>query len=254
MIQRLLEMKEFEDFLPVNLGKEKCSNSHQFGPAIREYYLIHYVSEGKGVFENPKNRYEVKAGSAFLIRPGEICTYKADSFAPWTYTWLGFSGKLAKKFDLVDDCFEMDKSIFYELEHAFDLENGVEEYLAGTLFKLYCTLQSANEKKDYVGKTISFIDYNYMRKISISEIAESLHINRKYLARIFKSSVGVTMQQYLINKRMDEAKRLLERGYNVNEVSEMMSYGDSFTFSKIFKKTIGKPPANYKKLETNLVE
>ena len=92
-----LENKGFSDYIPVDFGMERNYPSHSFGPNIRDYYLIHFILEGKGVFINPKKQYELEKGDAFLIRPGEVCTYKADNDEPWTYIWIGFNGNMSFK-------------------------------------------------------------------------------------------------------------------------------------------------------------
>jgi len=93
---------------------------------------------------------------------------------------------------------------------------------------------------------MSYINAHYMDNVTISQIAESLGLNRKYLARIFKEKCGVTMQEYLINKRLHEGKKLLRLGYTVEESSYMVGYSDPFGFSKAFKRRYGVPPSEYK--------
>ena len=86
-----------------------------------------------------------------------------------------------------------------------------------------------------------------MENVTISGIAESLGLNRKYLARIFKESRGISMQEYLISKRLHEAKKLLLSGYGASESAYMVGYSDPFGFSKAFKRKYGVPPSAVKK-------
>ena len=46
----LLLNRHFHDLNPLLCGWEKCESKHSFGPSAREYYLIHYVVSGSGVF------------------------------------------------------------------------------------------------------------------------------------------------------------------------------------------------------------
>ena len=85
-----------------------------------------------------------------------------------------------------------------------------------------------------------------MEKIKIEEIAASIGLNRKYLSRIFKQKTGLSMQEFLIKKRLTEAKKLIERGYNVGEAGMLCGYGDAFAFSKAFKSFFGESPKAYK--------
>ena len=73
-------------------GFEECEPGHAYGPAVRNYYLIHFVKSGKGVFSVGGNDYALEKNSAFLIRPGVVSYYRADSDDPWHYAWLGIRG------------------------------------------------------------------------------------------------------------------------------------------------------------------
>ena len=64
----------FSDLNPLILGEEQCRPHHSYGPAVRQYTLIHFVISGNGVLEKGGNKYPVSAGQAFIILPGEITT------------------------------------------------------------------------------------------------------------------------------------------------------------------------------------
>ena len=129
---------------------------------------------------------------------------------------------------------------------AFNIESGVEEYLTGMLFVLRSGLFGSLSKNDYPKKVKGYIDSNYMNHLSIETIAKSLNLNRKYLSRIFKEKYNITMQQYIVKKRMIEAKKLLTAGYRVEETAYMVGYSDNFVFSKAFKKYHGKSPVKFR--------
>ena len=245
-INVFLENKHYTEFCPTVLGRQKCHGGYSFGPHVRNEYLIHFVVGGCGTFSNQKDTYHVSEGSAFVIRPGENCTYYADVQTPWEYIWIHFNGKLAEHFNSVDDVFEYDKSFAHDLMSAFNMESGVEEYLTGMLFVLHSSLFGSLSKNDYPNKVKGYIDSNYMREIRIEEIASTLNLNRKYLSRIFKEKYNISMQQYIVKKRMIEAKKLLEAGYRVEETAYMVGYSDSFNFSKAFKQFHGKSPVTFR--------
>ena len=102
-------------------------------------------------------------------------------------------------------------------------------------------------KPDYVNKVKGYINARYMEDIKIAEIADSLNLNRKYLSSLFKKQTGITMQEYLIRKRLAEGKKLLENGHNVTEAAHMAGYADAFGFSKAFRAFFGKTPKSLRK-------
>ena len=242
----LIENKGFVDFTPYNAGSEKCEPLHKFGPCVRSFYLIHFVLSGEGKFQSPRGLFSLKKGDAFIIKPDEVTTYQADRYNPWEYVWIGFKGNLAEKFSTIDDVFEYDDGVVFDLKEAIKSKVGCEELLASVLFKLYASLFSREVHQDYSSVVINYINTHYMENVTISSIASALKLNRKYLSRIFKEKNGVSMQQFLINKRLHEAKKLLKLGYAVEESAYMVGYSDSFGFSKAFKKRYGVSPVNFK--------
>ena len=241
----LPEVSGYTDFIPADVGHEQCKSGHSFGPYIRKYYLVHFVIGGYGTLVNERGTHHICGGKAFLIRPGEVTTYTASTDNPWEYVWLGFSGNLASSFDNVPDVFDYDASILTEISCAIESNKCREALLISAIFKLHASIIDGKILSDYPSRVKNYINLHYMESISISAIAESLGLNRKYLARIFKEEIGVSMQEYLIDKRLHEATRLLKVGYNVAECAYMVGYSDPFGFSKGFKSKYGIPPSKY---------
>ena len=52
-----------------NVGHQKCTPLYQWGPGVRNHYVIHYVVAGKGYYLLGGQRYEIHAGEAFLTVP-----------------------------------------------------------------------------------------------------------------------------------------------------------------------------------------
>lgn len=235
--------RSFTDFSPLGSGWEHCAPGHSYGPHIRHYYLIHYVFSGTGRFENPRGCQPVSAGQAFLIRPEEVCRYTADQVHPWHYSWIGFTGACAAAFDRAPDVFEADRLLFEEIREASRYSSTKDAYLVSILFRLYCALFDRQERPDYVSRAVSYIKLHYMKPLRIEEIADRIGVSRKYLSRLFKERTGATMQQFLLQKRMAEAKQLLSEGYRVEETAYLIGYSDGFAFSKAYKKYWGHAPS-----------
>jgi len=245
----LFEDKGFFDLNPLTMGYEDCKSGHKYGPAMRHYYLIHYVIKGKGKFYSKAQTMPVQKGEIFIIKPREICTYIADEQLPWSYIWIGFNGELSKKIDtLPKPVMRYEKDTFIQMKLVEQYKNMREEYLAGKLFELYTELFRADDKaSDYIKQTIDYINSNYMRVgISVERLAKLIGLDRRYLSRVFKKSIGMTMQQCLVNKRMEHAAVLLNSGHSVGEVATLIGYDDAFHFSKMFKKHYGISPNRYK--------
>lgn len=241
-----IENKGYTEFSPICFGAERCAH-RKTGSCLRDYYLIHFILDGTGVLVSHNKKTNVVTGQAFLIRPGEACSYTADENNPWVYTWIGFKGRLSSYFDNVEEVFEFDEEIADDLYRCMGMKAGREEYLTGILFKLCGKLFGERPNRDKVKQTTDFINANFMRNIKVSDIAEMLGCNPKYLVRSFKKKKGITIQEYLIKKRLSEGKMLLEKGMGVEESGLMVGYSDGFAFSKAFKRQYGISPSEHKK-------
>ena len=75
-----------------NVGYQKCDSLYQWGPGIRDHYLIHYIISGEGTYQTKDSSHHLKAGDCFLVYPNTEVIYYADETNPWEYAWVGFTG------------------------------------------------------------------------------------------------------------------------------------------------------------------
>ena len=54
-----------------NVGRSDTLSGHKYGPAVRPYYLIHYILAGSGTFKTDQSIYKLHARQGFLIEPGQ---------------------------------------------------------------------------------------------------------------------------------------------------------------------------------------
>lgn len=242
-----LKEKNFADLNPLLAGFEKCGSGYTFGPNIREYYLIHYINSGIGYFYSNNMKYTVNVGEAFLIKPNEITTYSADKENPWEYIWIGFNGNLAKAFEEIKiPVFKINSDVFLKILQVETIQSCKEEYLAGKLFEIYAEIFDEKQNLDYAQIIENYINTNYMKKIKIADLSKLVNLDKRYLSRVFKTKTGKTMQGFLMEKRMIQAKTLLESGYDVKTTANMVGYDDVFVFSKAFKRIYLNSPNNFK--------
>lgn len=91
-----------------------------------------------------------------------------------------------------------------------------------------------------------YIQENYSKKLSLSDIAQQKHINYCYLSLLFKEVAKVTFQDYLMEIRLNHACSLLQTGkYKIKDVAELSGFSDQHYFSKTFKKITGHTPKEY---------
>ncbi len=236
----------YTELSPVNCGYENCESGH-IGYGWRDYYMIHYVIKGRGTLYSEKGEYSVAKGQIFIVMPYENAHYVADENEPWEYVWISFNGKLAKKLDTLDSrVADMPYEPFLMIKNLPKRQDTREEIGASVLFLIFAEIFSGRSKHPhYVRKAVDTINSLYMRPITVESIADDLRLDRRYLARIFKASMGISVQEYLIKVRMEQAERLLRDGLSVSMTAELVGYNDPFNFSKMFKKYHGISPSKF---------
>jgi len=94
----------------------------------------------------------------------------------------------------------------------------------------------------------NFIKQNISRRITISDVAASIPISVGYLSALFKKNVGVTLNGYITDKKMEVAKVYIREGrFTFTQISNMVGYNNVHYFSSSFKKHFGITPSTYKK-------
>ena len=218
----LLSERGFSDLYLCYCGQSRCMPLHNYGPAVRPNYIIHYITEGKGCFYAGGNRYELEAGQGFLIVPGQQTFYQADKEEPWTYLWVGFDGRNVEHY-LKEIGLTSEKPV-YRCENGKVLQEIVGEmlekqkasfsgqlFLEGLLYRFFAALSeniempalSRQESENlYVKRAMEFIRNNYFEDIKVTDIADYVCVNRSYLYTLFQKGLHMSPSRYLAEVRM----------------------------------------------------
>ena len=97
---------------------------------------------------------------------------------------------------------------------------------------------------------INYISQNshFREEIHRDELAELVYLNTDYMSRMFKKEKGVSISNYILQKRVDEAKKLLcGSSLPINTVSLHIGYSNFSYFTKMFKENTGLTPLEYRR-------
>ena len=266
-IELLLLNESAFDLIVYHCGMEKCKESHAYGPAVRDHFLIHFILDGHGTFYVDGKAYKLNKNQGFLICPDVITYYEADSEEPWTYAWVGFKGMRAESYmklahldrdnpifvyeqgNKIEKCFE-------DMINSADLKYGRELKLQGLLSIFLSELIEQEQKETiinynytdiYVKKALKYIETNFSRYITIAEVAETIGLNKNYFSSLFKDKLGISPQEHLIRFRVNKACELMKnKSLSISDVARSVGYNDPLAFSKIFKKVKGISPKMFR--------
>lgn len=255
----LLANKHLKEINPIQFGWEACDPGHVFGPASRSYLLLHYVVSGKGIFERGDSTYRLKAGEVFIIHPRDVTLYRADETDPWQYIWIGFEYGIGLPAALQRDTLSLPgaKGLFLSMRQAASMQAGREAFLCAKIWELFALLEQDTSAKtdahtgrqqDYVSSAITYLQTEYMRPVSIADMARQLNLDRSYFSNLFKKATGKSPMLYLTQLRLQKAAAMmLEHGHSPGEAALSVGYPDIFAFSKMFRRHYGLSPTQYVK-------
>jgi len=105
------------------------------------------------------------------------------------------------------------------------------------------------KKTDLISEIKQYIGNHYHENISLASLSNLFFINLHYLSQLFKEKTGQTYLDYLTQVRIERSKELLRTSdLKIYEICQKVGYSDTTHFSKVFEKTIGHKPSEYRKL------
>lgn len=106
---------------------------------------------------------------------------------------------------------------------------------------------AADRKSTLVCECEKYIDENFEKCITVSEISRHIGVSLSYLSRIFKEATGNTIINYINEKKVEKAREYLEKtDMKIYEIAEKLGFENSTYFSYFFKKYVGMSPKEYK--------
>jgi len=246
---------------------------HFIGPAVHDYYLIHIVLDGEGVFETLGKTYHCSAGDAFVIFPDILVKYEASMNNPWKYMWVAFSGDIVESslssIGITPDLAVIRGFSLPTIYRMFrKMRKGMEKTNAPALGNMEAsgwlrlilhelgrmnltriTEEIVPESRSYrqIDQAIRLISLQYGQQLSIEGIARTLGYHRAHLTRLFKDATGLPPMQYLLKVRMKKAEELLEGELTIAQIATSVGFNDPLFFTKQFHKWSGQSPSEFRK-------
>ena len=234
------------------------------GRVLRDYGML-YITDGQGTFKSRDSRWrKVRAGDILLLFPGIWHNYHPSEETGWTERWSLFNGDQPNQW-FVHELISQDFPILHvgirnELIERFDrlleiaqthppfanqIQAGVTIEIMGLILKHHQTRPTRfTQSTRLVERALDFIRKNWTREIDFVALAECSGVSSRHFRRLFREATGLAPQQYLLNLRLNEAKRLLGT-MPISEVSYKVGFDNPLYFSRLFKEKIGVSPSQW---------
>ena len=98
-------------------------------------------------------------------------------------------------------------------------------------------------------RLVAHVNSSYMRSLTVSELAEVIKRSRSHVLKLFKTHLGISAKNYIINKQLEEACELLIcTTLSIAEVGQQVGIWNPYHFSKLFRKHIHLSPSAFRQI------
>ena len=246
------------------------------------YYDITFVTEGEGKFSIDNQTNEATSRDVFFSKPGEIRNWDTrhivngyalifeDEFLSSLFKdslfvqHLSFfqSGKTSSKLQLPDELYMRILQILRNIKTEIDTYKQNDVYvLRALLYEVLMLLdreyKKVNMEEETTSKEVGNIHINKFMKLveshlkeqhSVQYYADKLCITPNYLNEIVTSTKGISAKQYIRNKVMDEAQRLLTyTDFPISDIAFELHFSTVSYFIRSFRQYTGTTPLLYRR-------
>ncbi len=226
-------------------------------------WCIEYVESGSGTVQLDDETFYPKAGDSYFLHARKRHHYYSNSDDPWTKHFINISGKLA---DNLIEGYGLSSTAHFE---GLDLGNELKQIkeiakkggmdntpeliaILNTIFlKMHASLKKEDELSSMGAEMKDFLNTQITSKFHLELLCKHISKSESQTIRIFKKIFGITPYTYVLNKKIEFAKKLfVDTNLSVKEVAAKLCFSDEYYFSNIFKDKAGCSPSEYRKHHT----
>lgn len=261
-------------------GHLKSCNSESHPVHFHEHIEIYFLISGSNECLINNKFYKVNEGDILIFKPNQIHRILRNDNEIFERYILEVSPRfladnlIREEYFFVNNFLNNNEAIIFspnkkekkEIMHLFSkYEKANHQDPDPTLFHsslrcirileiftyIFTIIQNYNKPEQKPLKTnslvspiLDYLEKNYINT-SLSSLAEHFNINKQYLCVLFKKNMSMTINKYILSKKIIYAKKLLAEGKNITQVAELCGFNDTTDFARVFRKYVNLSPKKY---------
>ena len=250
----------------------KDQTGQEFSYHYHDFHKVVIFLSGKVTYHIEGKAYHLKPWDILLVSRHAIHKSEIDASVPYERFILWIKNDIPNKQLL--QCFqkasdrsynlvrlnsslqEKLKDVLFELEASARSEAFGKDILTQALFqefmvylnRIFLEKQYIFDKKSYsydsqIANILKYINHHLGEDLSVDALASRHYISKYHLMRKFKEETGYTLHNYVINKRLLQARTLISEGTHILKAAHESGFAEYSTFSRAYRKQFGKAPS-----------
>lgn len=257
------ENKTYPFFIEMT-GISYCDGSYRIERTNSPISVFEYVMQGRGTVTVDGNTFTAAKGDIYMLHKGSTHAYSADSADPWVKIWMNVDGPLVNSLvwdyglngishvpglDIHDLLYE----IYMLAQNGHEDPDGLFLESALVFHRMVSRIHAFTRKEEpqrspEAGLMKSWLDRHIYERTGIGETAAQIFRSPSQAIRIFRREFGMTPVDYLLGRRIETAKLLLQNtNMQIKEIAYKLNFADEHYFSNYFKKRVGLAPGEYRR-------
>ncbi|MBV4495898.1 AraC family transcriptional regulator [Pseudomonas sp. SWRI12] len=245
-------------------GRKVCYSRHS-----HDHFSIGAITAGRSTYIHERSSFQVESGTVVLMNPGDVHACNPIDDQPWSYVmlyvdtqWLrdlqrriGFDENL--DFQGFATTHSRDAELFAALGRLYgqlvdeQLDTAGKHAAAEAFFMdLQQRLNPAGrpDRGSHPGlmRAAQFIHDHCSEALKLEDICTAAQLSPSYLSRAFKRHYGMTPHAFLVNRRIQFARRQLREGKLIADVALDCGFADQAHFQRAFKQHLAATPGQYR--------
>jgi AraC-like DNA-binding protein len=245
----------------------RSPHTHYYRHHVHDPLEITWVMSGTAHVAYRDRHWDLACGSGFLVAPREPHAGGARHGMPISFVTLHLPAELLPAIagcrgldlarlpvvatraavrpllDTLADRMQQATSPGEQVEALADMLAGYLVSDTGT------TLMPAPDEAGHpaVHQIRRMLDDAYEQEVPVAELADAVHLHERYLISLFKTATGIPPHQYLIARRLERARRMMDRHQSLCTVAAATGFTDQSHLTRHFKRTFGITPGAYQR-------